>query len=142
MLLTRAPVAGRQDRSLVPAAPRLACVKPVASVHPEPGSNSSLLLSCLFLLCKSFQARHLFLFMFCFHRHDHLCLFRSPSRQNSPPDLSVFRIDSSLLALVLLLFFLSIVILSMSSVGAFRIQPKNCAKLYRSFLLRKFPANF
>ena len=25
-----------------PAAPRLACVKPVASVHPEPGSNSPL----------------------------------------------------------------------------------------------------
>ena len=25
------------------AAPRLACVRPVASVHPEPGSNSSLL---------------------------------------------------------------------------------------------------
>ena len=25
-----------------PAAPRLACVRPVASVHPEPGSNSSL----------------------------------------------------------------------------------------------------
>ena len=24
------------------AAPRLACVKPIASVHPEPGSNSSL----------------------------------------------------------------------------------------------------
>ena len=29
--------------SFAPAAPRLACVKPVASVHPEPGSNSSLL---------------------------------------------------------------------------------------------------
>ena len=28
---------------LLPDAPRLACVKPVASVHPEPGSNSSLL---------------------------------------------------------------------------------------------------
>ena len=28
--------------STVPDAPRLACVKPVASVHPEPGSNSSL----------------------------------------------------------------------------------------------------
>ena len=28
--------------SYVHAAPRLACVKPVASVHPEPGSNSSL----------------------------------------------------------------------------------------------------
>ena len=40
-LLTRAPVA---DSVLPPiAAPRLACVKPVASVHPEPGSNSSLL---------------------------------------------------------------------------------------------------
>ena len=40
VLLTRAPVAG--GVSLLPAAPRLACVKPVASVHPEPGSNSSL----------------------------------------------------------------------------------------------------
>ena len=28
--------------SYLNAAPRLACVKPVASVHPEPGSNSSL----------------------------------------------------------------------------------------------------
>ena len=30
------------------AAPRLACVRPVASVHPEPGSNSSLYISFLF----------------------------------------------------------------------------------------------
>ena len=37
------PCAGRhQDRCRSHAAPRLACVKPVASVHPEPGSNSSL----------------------------------------------------------------------------------------------------
>ena len=43
VLLTRAPVAGRRSRNSSPAAPRLACVKPVASVHPEPGSNSSLL---------------------------------------------------------------------------------------------------
>ena len=35
----------------LPAAPRLACVKPVASVHPEPGSNSSL----LFIFFFSFQ---------------------------------------------------------------------------------------
>ena len=37
----------------IPAAPRLACVKPVASVHPEPGSNSPLLLYFyhLFLCC-------------------------------------------------------------------------------------------
>ena len=41
VLLTSAPVAG--GVLLRPDAPRLACVKPVASVHPEPGSNSSLL---------------------------------------------------------------------------------------------------
>ena len=40
VLLTRAPVA--ISLLLGHAAPRLACVKPVASVHPEPGSNSSL----------------------------------------------------------------------------------------------------
>ena len=34
-----------ESANTLPAAPRLACVKPVASVHPEPGSNSSLLLS-------------------------------------------------------------------------------------------------
>ena len=39
-LLTLSPVAGRA--LLLPAAPRLACVMPAASVHPEPGSNSSL----------------------------------------------------------------------------------------------------
>ena len=39
-LLTRAPVVS--GVLLHPATPRLACVKPVASVHPEPGSNSSL----------------------------------------------------------------------------------------------------
>ena len=43
VLLTRAPVAGKSQQADSPAAPRLACVKPVASVHPEPGSNSSLL---------------------------------------------------------------------------------------------------
>ena len=42
VLLTRAPVAIRIPLPEPYAAPRLACVKPVASVHPEPGSNSSL----------------------------------------------------------------------------------------------------
>ena len=41
-LLTRAPVVGTTVQALMPVTPRLACVKPVASVHPEPGSNSSL----------------------------------------------------------------------------------------------------
>ena len=37
------PCAGRRQRyCYLFAAPRLACVRPVASVHPEPGSNSSL----------------------------------------------------------------------------------------------------
>ena len=42
VLLTRAPVAISSLQANWNAAPRLACVKPVASVHPEPGSNSSL----------------------------------------------------------------------------------------------------
>ena len=37
------PCAGRRQKYCYSlAAPRLACVKPAASVHPEPGSNSSL----------------------------------------------------------------------------------------------------
>ena len=40
-----------------PAAPRLACVKPAASVHPEPGSNSS-----LYNFYKSSLSLALFLF--------------------------------------------------------------------------------
>ena len=50
MLLTRAPVAGGDKQAYLPAAPRLACVKPVASVHPEPGSNSSLFILLLLFL--------------------------------------------------------------------------------------------
>ncbi len=41
-LLTHSQVAIIQNRNPVHAAPLLACVKPVASVHPEPGSNSPL----------------------------------------------------------------------------------------------------
>ena len=51
VLLTRAPVAGTAARKQRPAAPRLACVKPVASVHPEPGSNSPLFILFLFSFC-------------------------------------------------------------------------------------------
>ena len=54
VLLTRAPVAGSEVQALRSAAPRLACVKPAASVHPEPGSNSPLfMLLCFFLYKKS-----------------------------------------------------------------------------------------
>ena len=40
-VLTRAPVVS--EVQALPVTPRLACVRPAASVHPEPGSNSSLL---------------------------------------------------------------------------------------------------
>ena len=55
VLLTRAPVASIQVQALEPAAPRLACVKPVASVHPEPGSNSSLLYLVFFLFRREIR---------------------------------------------------------------------------------------
>ena len=51
--------------SVYHAAPRLACVKPVASVHPEPGSNSPLyifyllrqkFMQCLYFINKSTHA--------------------------------------------------------------------------------------
>ena len=60
VLLTRAPVAGGVQQADRPAAPRLACVKPVASVHPEPGSNSSLLYLVFFLFsCFEYAAPRL-----------------------------------------------------------------------------------
>ena len=41
-LLTRAPVDAYRKQASNIVSPRLACVKPVASVHPEPGSYSPL----------------------------------------------------------------------------------------------------
>ena len=44
-LYTRyAPVRRSSAEASFPVTPRLACVKPAASVHPEPGSNSSSLI--------------------------------------------------------------------------------------------------
>ena len=52
VLRTLPPVAVRA--LLLHAAPRLACVKPAASVHPEPGSNSSLYILSLSLTRLTF----------------------------------------------------------------------------------------
>ena len=46
-VLTRAPVVS--EVQALPVTPRLACVRPAASVHPEPGSNSSSLFVKLYL---------------------------------------------------------------------------------------------
>ncbi len=59
VLLTRAPVAGGDKQACLPDAPRLACVKPVASVHPEPGSNSPLLFILSFSFFKNFAKTNL-----------------------------------------------------------------------------------
>ena len=60
MLRTRAPVAS--DVLLHPAAPRLACIRPAASVNPEPGSNSPLFVyhcpSCLLGFCIAAESLH------------------------------------------------------------------------------------
>ncbi len=63
VLLTRARSPAEQA-SLLPAAPRLACVRPVASVHPEPGSNSPLLLISFFFFSKINKASHYDCFAF------------------------------------------------------------------------------
>ena len=58
------PCAGRRQKYCYSlAAPRLACVKPAASVHPEPGSNSSLYIFFLYssstILTSYFLKRNL-----------------------------------------------------------------------------------
>ena len=108
VLLTRAPVAGGDKQAYLPAAPRLACVKPVASVHPEPGSNSSLFI----------------LFPFIAKR----CCRKSPvshSPKAAPGNLdSGFQELTKKLHLALVLLLMSIVNLSMCSFGLLRFQKR------------------
>ena len=52
-ILTRAPVVS--EVQALPVTPRLACIRPAASVHPEPGSNSSLLNFKYYLTAKEIK---------------------------------------------------------------------------------------
>ena len=73
--------------SFVHAAPRLACVKPIASVHPEPGSNSSLYiyffirlsLNSSFIVVKILTVVFFYLVLIlhfcCFNFSKNRCLF-------------------------------------------------------------------
>ena len=104
------PSAGRHQYTRVyHAAPQLACIKPAASVHPEPGSNSPYFLSCtsswsssslafvkLFfpLLLSSPQFTSLLFFLSLFS------LLFHPTLSNLPP-LSPIYTTSSLLYLPL-----------------------------------------
>ena len=93
VLLTRAPVAGGAQQADRPAAPRLACVKPVASVHPEPGSNSSLLyiLFSFFSCFKTVALRPGFLRTSA-PRYTRIALIRSDALYCSLLFLYLFRI--------------------------------------------------
>ena len=68
------------------AAPRLACVKPAASVHPEPGSNSSLYNSISLFVCPA-SLTLLALLLFA-------CLYLFPQPFQSTSNIS-FRGDFS-----------------------------------------------
>ena len=73
-----------------PAAVRLACVKPAASVHPEPGSNSPLLVIYSYIYLQSF-VRPAFLYF-----QDGISLTETPSKTRVP--LSPLRLTSSVSA--------------------------------------------
>src|SRR5690606_11541725 len=75
------PCAGRQ-RSEDPVTPRLACIRPPASVHPEPGSNSP--------LSKILTARNTTNHLSNQQHHKPKCLFRIlyPLKQTNVHSLS------------------------------------------------------
>ena len=98
VLLTRAPVASGWRRTSTPAAPRLACVKPVASVHPEPGSNSPLLFISYFFSFQKKLKRQIILFVCCFHGS--LSLSQSSLTESSSPRLA--RVNAGFLVCLLL----------------------------------------
>ena len=71
-------------------APRLACVRPVASVHPEPGSNSSLYISFfLFLYLRRTPGRIDFVLSFSLVLH--LLLFSLVNELCPPSSLRLTR---------------------------------------------------
>ena len=80
-LRTRAPLS--ESRRTLPV--RLACIRPAASVHPEPGSNSSLYYCCTFLFsCLGFRCCFQ-VYLACF-----LCwlqTFKEPSPSTPLPSL-------------------------------------------------------
>ena len=60
------PVRRSSARASSPVTPRLACVKPAASVHPEPGSNSSLYIIFLIFLRLTSLANYTLLYLLPF----------------------------------------------------------------------------
>ena len=122
-----------------PAAVRLACVKPAASVHPEPGSNSPLLVIYLYiyLQCCVRPAFH--------YLKDGISLTETPSKTRVP--LSLLRPAGRPALLVL---WHHVIVLNLSAPGprlAPRSLPSVCfpiadAKLQHFSALRKFSRDF
>ena len=111
VLLTRAPVAGRSKQAYSPAAPRLACVKPVASVHPEPGSNSPLLVILFFSFFFKSKKGKTSLFYCLLPSQDHRRIGRSMTVRTLLIGSRIDRVHFCSLVLLLM----SIVIVSMCS---------------------------
>ena len=119
--------------SLLTAAPRLACVKPVASVHPEPGSNSSLFI--LFLSFSILKGRQDSVVNVCLKQPSASDNGRfSPRCRMNRFIVSWPKLTESKIILLLLYYFVSIVILSMFVA----LRAKSVAKLRRFFELCKF----
>ena len=113
-----------------PAAPRLACVKPVASVHPEPGSNSSLLFIFYFLFFNK-NAKDKYQFV----------VLPSQNRLRSIRLTLTYLVSELTRVFLTLVLLLSIVNLSMFS-GRFLFLVENFAKLRTIFDLTKFLSVF
>ena len=139
MLLTRAPVAGGKNRSSFPAAPRLACVKPVASVHPEPGSNSSLFV-ILFFFSFEIMRTKIFVFVLLLNNPER---FRRARRLRSVrPGTTLDLLSFKEIDLGHSLFndscTVSLSIANISMFSAAFVLPKCFAKLRTIFELPKF----
>ncbi len=126
------------------AAPRLACVKPVASVHPEPGSNSPLFFILFFFFFKIRKAKT-YLKSFAFTRPSRIV--RPGFYPRTICRLLCFRIDRSrllclaqLLALVLLLSI--VIVFNVLNFLGHPGFPFAAAKLRTIFGTTKFLFNF
>ena len=115
-----------------PAAPRLACVKPVASVHPEPGSNSSLFfILFLFLLIRIKGKTFL-----------SVCLKQHSKRDSAPPMNRLYCVQISKLTESKFISFCSCTTFVYCKTINVRMllgfEPKAMTKLRTIFQLTKF----
>ena len=127
-------------------APWLACIRPAASVHPEPGSNSPSCILCLSTEVPNLISLHnLYLpdyLKFDIHSFKwyHLTLHFILATILSMNSLYLIRINNSLIALLILYVFYSVLTLRL---GLQRYdQPILTTKFFRNFFLFFSEAHF